>query len=144
MNKYSDMELNILTCIFEKPQLIEQLKIDDEKYIIKHKRIWKFMKAFYEKYKCFDTSLMCSVCKQRWQVMEYINIFNDTLVFTNRFDLYQQQLVELYNEGKKEKWIINKIDDLTNMLILRKISTEEYRSKLNTIYSDAEEIFKEK
>ena len=46
MNRYNDLELSILSCIVQKPELMEQVILDD-KYFVKHKKIWLFLKSFY-------------------------------------------------------------------------------------------------
>lgn len=62
MNKeYAEMELNVLTCLILEPELMSKMFLD-EKYFITYKRLWKYMKSFYEKYKTFDIGLMCSLC----------------------------------------------------------------------------------
>ena len=64
MNKYNDLEISLLSCILIKPELMEEVVLDD-KYFVKTKRIWLFMKSFYKKFGTFDLTLMCSVVKEK-------------------------------------------------------------------------------
>lgn len=141
MKKTADLEKSILSCLLIKPELMEQLILED-KHFVKNQRMWQFMKAFYNKFKTFDIQLMVSVCKDRWQIMNYIIMLLDYEIVTCNFDKYQKQLIELYEESKKEKWIIDKIYELANNLYVRNINLEEFNIKLKKIYEDANEIFK--
>lgn len=141
MKEYGEMELNILSCLLLKPELMEQLIIED-KHIIQFKRMWTFMKAFYNKYKTFDLRLMYSVCKTKKDLMEYIEMVICTDAFTHNFNLYQNRLKEMFNEKQKDSWIINKVFNLSNDLYVRSITPAEFRTKLDKIYSDAEIIYK--
>ena len=69
MNKYNDLELSILSCLLQKPSLMNEVILED-KHFIKHQKIWLFMKAFYNRYKTFDIQLMYSICKDKWQIVQ--------------------------------------------------------------------------
>ena len=141
MKEYGEMELNVLSCLLLKPELMKEVIIED-KHIIQYKRIWVFMKAFYNKYQTFDIPLMYSVCKNKRDLMNYIEILLCTDAFTNSFKLYQERLIEMFKEKQKDSWIINKVYDLSNQLLVRSITTEEFKIKINKIYDDAEVIYK--
>ena len=142
MNKYNDLELSILSCLLYKPELMEQIIVED-KHFIKHKKIWLFMKSFYDKFHNFDLTLMYSVCKDKYRIVEYIKwLLEQDILFIN-FNDYQKQLIDLYEENKKEKWIIEKIYSLANDLYVRNITSNEFKIKLDDIYKNADEIFKE-
>ena len=142
MNKYNDLEISILSCILQKPSLMEDTILED-KYFIKHKTLWLFMKAFYKKFKKFDITLMCSVCKNEYKLMDYIIWLLDVEPAPSIFKHYEQQLIDLYNESKKERWIINKIYSLANDLYVKSITISEFNDKLNQIYVNADKLFKE-
>ena len=55
---------------------------------------------------------------------------------------YQQQLIDLYNEEKKERYKIEKIYELANSLLVRNITTKEFGLKVNEVFKNANEIFK--
>ena len=142
MNKYNDLELSILSCLLYKPELMEQIIVED-KHFIKHKKIWLFMKSFYDKFHNFDLTLMYSVCKDKYRIVEYIKWLLEQEIHISRFNDYQKQLIDLYKENKKEKWIIEKIYSLANDLYVRSIDSNEFKNKLEDIYKNANQIFKE-
>ena len=141
MNEYTDLELCILSCLLQKPELMDKVILDD-KYFIKHKKIWLFMKAFYNKFHNFDLVLMATICKEKYTIVEYIGYLLDKEPAPSRFNEYQKQLIDLYEENKKEKWIIEKIYSLSNDLYVRRITSNEFKIKLDDIYKNADEIFK--
>ena len=141
MNKYSDLEINILSCLLNKPELMEQVIVED-KHFIKHKKIWLFMKAFYNKFHNFDFTLMLSISKNKFRTMEYIEWLLEQPGFVPEFENYQKQLIALYEESKKEKYIIEKVYELANELWVRNIDSSEFIIELNNIYDKADEIFK--
>lgn len=139
---YTDLEISILSCLLQKPELMENTILED-KYFIKHKKIWLFMKAFYNKFKNFDITLMLSISKNKYRMSEYICWLAEQEPTPSLFKQYEKQLIDLYNETKKDKWIIEKVYELSNSLYIRNIKVNEYISKVNEIYNNADEIFKE-
>lgn len=142
MNKYNDLELSVLSCIILKPELMNQIKFED-KHIIKHNRLWQFMKAFYKKFGNFDPALMFDMCSNNWKLVMYIERLADLELSPNHFEEYQQRLIESYEELKKDKWIINKVYNLANDLYARNIKVDEFRDKVDKIYEDADRLYKE-
>lgn len=142
MNKYNDLEMSVLSCLILKPELMEQIKFED-KHIIKHNRLWQFMKAFYKKFGNFDPVLMFDMCSNNWKLVMYIERLADLELSANHFEEYQQRLIESYEELKKDKWIINKIYNLANDLYVRNIKVDEFRGKVEKIYEDADKLYKE-
>lgn len=142
MNKYKDLEISILSCLLQKPELMNKmiLQDDDFKY---HKKLWVFLKQVYKKFGCFDINLMYSVVRNKYKYIQYIIELVDVEVIPDRIELYQKQLLELKHESRKENWIIDKAYELANELYLRNIELKDYRQKLDTIFSNADEIFKE-
>lgn len=142
MNKYNDLEMSVLSCIILKPELMKQIKFKDE-HIIKHNRLWQFMKAFYKKFGNFDPALMFDMCSNNWKLVMYIERLADLELSTNHFEEYQQRLIESYEELKKDKWIIDKVYNLANDLYVRNIKVDEFRDKVDKIYEDADKLYKE-
>ena len=142
MNKYIDLEVSILSCLLQRPQLMENTILED-KYFVKHKKIWSFMKAFYKKFGNFDLTLMMSISKNKNITIEYICWLVEQEPAPSLFKEYEKQLIDLYNETKKEKWIIEKIYDLSNELYVRNIKLDEFQNKIKEIYKNAERIFEE-
>ena len=114
----------------------------EDKHFVSTQRMWQFMKSFYNKFKTFDVQLMYSVCKDKWQIINYIIMLLNCEVTTYNFDKYQKQLIESYEESKKQKWIIEKIYELATNLYVRNVKFNEFDYKLKKIYEDANEIFK--
>lgn len=142
MNKYNDLEMSILSCIILKPELMNQIKFED-KHIIKHNRLWQFMKAFYKKFGNFDPALMFDMCSNNWKLVMYIERLADLELSANHFEEYQQRLIESYEELQKDKWVINKVYNLANDLYVRNIKVSEFQDKVKKIYEDADRLYKE-
>lgn len=143
MSEYKKLELAIIQCLKINPKLNDEL-IVEEKHFKNYFRLFKFMQIFYKKYKSYDYILMYSVCKEKKDLLHYIEIltnFND-VVQISQFSNYQKRLIELSEEAEKDKFTILKIYDLTNELIVRNITVKEFKDKLNEIYELAEAVYK--
>lgn len=141
MKEYNILEESILSCLLIKPELIEKIKLED-KHFVHYQRLWQFMKSFYKKFKNFDIPLMCSVCKNKYQLMSYLIAISDIEPTTLNFENYQRQLLELFEESEKEKMIIEKIYALSNDLIVRNINLTQFENELKKIYKESDETFK--
>lgn len=141
MNKYYDLEMSILSCLLLKPELINNIKLED-KHFIKHKRLWLFMKSFYKKFGMFDINLMGSVADNKYQFIEYIQMLLEIEIHPCHFEEYEKQLIDLYEENKKDKYIIEEVYKLANDLFVRNITTNDFKYKVVAIYRNADEIFK--
>lgn len=140
MNKYNDLEMSIISCFLQQPDLIK--KIDDkENYFIKHKKLILFLKAVYNKFNCFDINLMCNVCKNEYKLMDYIEWLVQLEPVPSHIDLYLSQLEELRTELKKDKWIREKVYSLSTELYVKNITFEEFKNKLNKLEEDSEKLF---
>lgn len=142
MNKYNDLELSVLSCLLQKPSLMNEVILED-KHFIKNQKIWLFMKAFYKKFGNFDFTLMTSISKDKYRIIEYIIWIIEKEPAISLFNEYQKQLINLFEEKKKEKYIIEKIYELSNDLYVRNISITKFNEKLTEIYKNANIIFKE-
>lgn len=131
--KIDELEINILSCLLQKPELMEKVILED-KYFVKTKKLWFFMKAFYSKFKNFDISLMYSVVKDKYRFLDYITWLLDVEPCPSNFEKYQQQLIYLYKENEKEKKLIEKIYAISNDLLVRNITTTEFKQKIDNIF----------
>lgn len=138
---YSDLELLIMSSLVFYPELYDEL-IVDENYFIKHKRLFNYLMSFYKKFGTFDIQIMIKICKDKWHIRNYLEMLVEYEPIKYNFKKYQELLIELYNEGKKNKWIIEQIDKLTNDLYMRNVKVGDYRDKVNQIYEVADELFK--
>jgi replicative DNA helicase len=138
-DEIKNLEMNIMSCLLIKPELMQKLILED-KHFVKHQRLWQFMKAFYKKFNTFDVQLMYSVCKDKWHIINYIILLLDVETTTHNFNLYQKQLLELYEERKKDKFIIENVYKLANELYVRNISVENFKTQIEKIYENAKQI----
>lgn len=134
-----DVELDIMACLVLEPSLMEKIRVTDE-HFTKHKRLWIFMKTFYDKFKTFDISLMYSACKDKYQMVSCIEMLLDRTPTKNNFEKYQDLLIEQHTENRYEKWLILKICELSDNLYLKRINTSEYASKLRNLYIQKSEL----
>lgn len=143
MSEYKKLELAIIQCLKVNPELNDEL-IVEEKHFKNYFRLFKFMQTFYKKYKNYDFILMYSVCKDKKDLLHYIEVLTnfDDIVQISQFKNYQKRLIELFEESEKDKFTILKIYDLTNELMVRNITVKEYKEKLNEIYELAEVVYK--
>lgn len=142
MQYYYDLEINLLACLLLKPELMDKIRVED-KHFIKHHRLWKFMKAFYKRYKTFNVALMYQVCKDKYQIAKYIEWLLEVPVMSFDFEKYQDELIRQYNQNKKDKWLIDKIYDLANNLYVGNISIEKFKNEVQKAEKDVIILFKE-
>lgn len=141
MNKYTDLETCILSCLLLKPELMNDIQLED-KHFIKYKNIWLFMKSFYKKFGNFDLNIMYSVASNKYSLLENMTWLVESTPNIKLFNDYQEQLIDLYNENKKDRYIINEVYKIANDLFVRNITTDDFKHKVVAIYKNADEIFK--
>ena len=142
MSKYNDLEVSILSILLQKPELMDKLIIDD-KYFIKQKKMWLFMKEFYKIFGNFDLNLMFSVCKNKYHLMNYIEQLVLIEPCVSLFEDYQKQLMKEYDELKKDKWIREKVYELANDYYMMDLPLEEFKKEIIKTEQKAKEIFKD-
>lgn len=142
MNNYYDLEISILSCLLQQPELMNQLKLQD-KHFVKQQRLWQFMKSFYTKFETFDYVLMYQVCKDKTKLIEYIMWLSEVEPLLSNFDKYQDMLIDLYNKNKKEEYIIKKIYSLSNDLYVGNIDLKKFKDNIEEVENNANIIFKE-
>ena len=135
MQKYYDLEINILSCLLQRPELMKDVILED-KHFIKHNRLWQFMKAFYSKFETFDIMLMYNICKNKYEIIKYIEWLVEVEPAPSKFNLYQTQLIELYHEKEIEKTIINKVYELSNELYVRKINLQQFKTEIDKLFKN--------
>lgn len=141
MRKNYNLELNILSCLLQKPELMENHKLKDC-YFREYKKLWVFMQVFYEKFKNFDLVLMTSIARDKMKMIYFLEDVIATEPAPSLFEHYQEELINLYNENKKERWLINNIYFLANELYVKKINVDEFSTKFDKLKEDAEKLFK--
>ena len=142
MNKYNNLEVSILSILLQKPNLMNNLIID-EKYFIKNKKIWLFMKSFYKRFGNFDLNLMYSVCKNKYHLVSHLEHLALSEPCPSLFEEYQKQLMKEYDELKKDKWIREKVYELANDYYVMNLSLEDFKKEINNIELKANKIHKD-
>lgn len=132
---YYNLELNIMSCLLQRPELMNKCILED-KHFKKYQRLWKFMKAFYSKYKCFDIVLMVSVTNDRKNLISYLSWLVEMEPAPSRFEMYQQRLIEMYNESIEEKVIITEIYNLTNKLYVGDYDLISFKKEIDKLLGD--------
>lgn len=130
MNRYDNLEMRIMSCVLVKPELMKQVFVQD-KYFVKYKRLWKFLKAFYNKFETFDCTLMYSVCKDKYQILKYIEFLLEYDCSSKNFDKYQKQLIEQYEQNERDKIIIDKIYEWANELYVKNMPLDKFIELVN-------------
>lgn len=134
-----DLELSILSCLILDPDLNKKLRVNDI-HFKKHRRMFLFMKSFYERFGTYDIQLMYSVCKDKWHIINYLEMLMDVEITTKNFELYQDRLIEQYYTSEKDKWIAEKVFQKASDLFVGKISSLMFKNEIEKIYQEAEEI----
>lgn len=142
MNKYTDLEMSIISCFLQQPDLIKKIE-GKEDYFIHYKKILLFLKAIYNKFGCFDINIMHEACKNKQTLYDYLAIIFEYSPIPSHIDIYISQLEELRTELKKDKWIREKVYSLSSELYIKNITFEDFKNKLNKLEEDAEKLFNE-
>lgn len=141
MSHDCDLEINLLSCLIQKPKLMENLALD-EKYFTKHKRLYKFMKSFYKQFQTFDLVLMYQICKDKYSIIKYIEWLAEVPAMVHHFDKYKEQLIKMYDQKQKDSWIIDKIYSLSTDLYIGNVELKDFEKKYNQIKQEAIELFR--
>ena len=128
MQQY-DLETNILACLLLEPDLMKKLKFED-KHFTKRQRLWQFMKAFYDKYQTFDPVLMYNACKNKYSIMTHLEALLDTPALPAMFDVYQEELIEEYNQSEIDKAYISQVYENATNLLVGSITIDDFEVRL--------------
>lgn len=127
--RLDDLEMSVLSCLFHKPELMKDLKLED-KHFKKTKKLWLFMKSFYNRFHNFDLNLMYSVVGDRQHMMDMATYLLDIEPVPSYFYQYQEELIRIYNQKEDEKKKINIIYGMSNDLITGLLTLDEYYEKV--------------
>ena len=136
----NDLELSILSCLLQKPELMEEVILED-KHFKNNYKLWKFMQSFYKKFHNFDITLMCSVVDKRYKLMDYVKVLIDIEPNPNIFKQYQEQLLRAFLDTERDKYIVGKVFGLANDLVTRNVTTSDFKTMVDEIYKNADELF---
>lgn len=135
--KINDYEESILSCLLQKPDLMNELIVSENDFY-KYRRIFRYFKLFYETFNCLDLVLMVNKIKtdNRHILVEVYDKLIDFEPTPSCFRLYQEGLIkynkEYLQKQKKEK-AENDIIELTLKLSNKQIILDEYFKKIEEI-----------
>lgn len=135
--KVVDLEEAIISCILQKPSLINELIIDETDFY-KYPKQFKFFIDFYEKFKCLDLVLMVNKIRKsdRSKFIELIDKLIDFEPSPSCFRLYQEALLEYNKEYEKEI----KENQLKKKIIEKVLILNNSDSDLNQWFEEIEKI----
>lgn len=138
-----DLELSILSCLIQIPELFKKSKLKNE-HFKKHQKLWIYTNAMYQKFgDNMDLQLMVSMARNKYKLMYYLEDIADYTVSPSKFDTYQEQLINLREEGEKETWMIEKIYELASHLYARGLSVSDFIKEMGNVEEEAKQIFEE-
>ena len=155
MKKY-DLENSIISCIIQKPKLIEELYVSDEVFINSlNKAMLKFLKKEYEKYKDLDLTIMVNDLAEKRRTM-FIDFYTQMALLepsSSRFYEYQDKLVSNYRDLKIKHQIqdyvdekinldslVDKINEINNENLVEKKKNKITPDEMKTLIRNQEEI----
>lgn len=107
--KQYDLEKNLISCILQKNELINELYVDVNVFEnVANKKMVVFLKNIYEKYKKIDLVLIISEISDVNRQNAFVNYFSELAELTpapSLFYEYQEQLVNKYRDNKIKKQI---------------------------------------
>lgn len=137
--KQKNMELNIMCCVLMRPELMEQIEIEDREFT-NFKRLWRFLKTFYNKFETFDIELMASVCNDKYQIIEYVQMILERQATTVNFKKYQKALLDLNHKKKLEDFFTDKAYEYVFELGTSTITSDEFIEKINELYEKIQKL----
>ena len=137
--KIKNMELNIMCCVLLRPELMDEIEIEDREFK-NYKRLWKFLKTFYNKFKNFDIELMTTVCNDKYQIIEYVQMILERQASTVNFKKYQQALLDLNHKNKLDIYFADKMYEYIFELSVGNISIDDFVDKVNELYEKVQTL----
>ncbi len=130
--KVDDLEMTVLSVLLNHPELMKETILKDEDFV-KYKKMWYFMKTFYQKFGTFDLPLMFNMIGNKHHLMEMVMAMLDVEYTSGNFKKYEEQLISLRNQNKQEKWMRDRIFYYANELINENISIDKFKAKIDDI-----------
>lgn len=132
MKKYKNLELTVLSCLLQKPELMK-ITVLNEKYFLNYRRTWYFLKSFYDRFETFDFNLMFAVVKNKKEFLNKMIDLYDFELLPDNFKKYENALIKAYEKKDSDGEKIEKIFVLANDLYVGKIDLKEFKEKINNI-----------
>lgn len=136
MKKYKNLELTVLSCIMQKPELMHETILKDE-YFLNYKRLWIFIKAFYNKFQTLDFNLMFAVVKDKENFLNTMIELYDFELLPHNFKKYEQALIETYKQNGEDVKTIQNIYELATQLYVRKIDLDEFKEHISKLLQES-------
>lgn len=101
--KVVDLEEAILSCLLQKPELVNKLIVDEDDFN-KYPKQFKFFRNFYDKFGNLDLVLMANKIRfeDRHRLIDVVDKLIDFEPSPSCFRLYQEALLEYNKECQKE------------------------------------------
>lgn len=129
---YNNLELCVLGCLILNPKYMEET-ILEEKHFKKYKHIWIYLNSFYDRFKTFDLTLMCSFSKNRNKTLRLIMELMDYDFSYLKFKDYEARLIEMYNTSAIVEEKIERYYRLATDLYFRNISIDIFEELVDKI-----------
>lgn len=131
------LEEGILSCILQKPELLDTIKLTSEDFVT-HSKFYNFLLKCYKKFNCIDPILITSMLKGNDRY-KFINVYTQLILLEpsiKNFDKYCEQLKQ-YNIENAENYntarCVKSISDLTIKLNRDEISIEEFKKRVDEV-----------
>lgn len=131
INGYEELEKAILDCFICKPELMKISKLEDKHFKFQF-RLYSFLKQCYQRFGTLDYTTMTSVCPNKSDLVDYIADTIDNKHESPRYSLYEQRLLEMYENFE----LIEDIYKLAEKLYIRDIKIEEFKKEIKTLLGD--------
>ena len=130
--KQYDVEENLVSCILQRNELINELYVDTEVFSNStNKQMINFFKKFYQEFKTLDLVLMVNKLKEDYAKEKLMNYCIDLINLTpapSLFYEYQEQLISIYKDRKVKEQI--------QLFEKGKLNTDELVEKINLIENE--------
>lgn len=133
--KVDELEKVIISCVLQKPELMKDERLKDDLFI-NNQKLWQFLKATYKKFGTLDFNLMFSVVANKYNYIGMLNEMIDIEPVSSNFNWYIKQLIDLHNEEEIETMRINAIFNIANDLLLRNITSNEFKERINEMFKE--------
>lgn len=135
--KVVSLEESILSCLLQKPELMNKLIVDEADFNDYPKQ-FKFFQNFYERFGCLDLVLMVNKIRpsDRHKIIDVFDKLIDFEPSPSCFRLYQEALLE-YNKENHKKILENKMKEQILQTI---VELNEKDESLDIWFKKIEEI----
>lgn len=138
MFDYGHIELSILSCFWLKPELLNETKLE-EKHFKYGKKIFVLFKSFYKKFGNLDIESICHLVNDQYKFMDYMKVITQQEPTVANFKMYEDLLIDLYNEEDHERWLRSAAFSIANDFYTRNINSKEFKEQIDKLYMQPKE-----